>query len=102
MAQLPILLKLSFLVIDKQNQTIKGHFVGKHRRCQATADVFFFFFFAKIVLKESAKQFLIKITINKEEERKKEKKTDERKNVQTTSTPTYCKRNWPLPYYYPY
>ena len=36
----------------------------------------------------------------KEGERK-EKKIDELKNVQTIPTCTYCKRNRPLPYYYP-
>ena len=33
--------------------------------------------------------------------RKKREKTDERKNVKTTPTRTYCKCNRPLPYYYP-
>ena len=31
--------------------------------------------------------------------RKKREVIDERKNVQTTPTRTYCKRNRPLPYY---
>ena len=31
--------------------------------------------------------------------RKKREMIDERKNVQTTPTHTYCKRSWPLPYY---
>ena len=33
--------------------------------------------------------------------RKKGEKIDELKNVQTTPIRTYCKRNRPLPYYYP-
>ena len=33
--------------------------------------------------------------------RKRRKRIDERKNVQTTPTRTYCKRNRPLPYYHP-
>ena len=33
--------------------------------------------------------------------RKKRQKIDERKNVQTTPTHTLCKRNTPLPYFYP-
>ena len=33
--------------------------------------------------------------------RKKGEKKDELKNDQTTPTRTYCKRNRPLPYYYP-
>ena len=33
--------------------------------------------------------------------RKREKKIEERKNVQTTPTRTYCKRSKPLPYSYP-
>ena len=33
--------------------------------------------------------------------RKKREVTDERKNVQTTPTRTYCKYNRPLPYYNP-
>ena len=33
--------------------------------------------------------------------RKKREVIDERKNVQTTPTRTYLKRNRPLPYYYP-
>ena len=33
--------------------------------------------------------------------RKKRKLIDERKNIQTTPTRTYCKRNRPLPYYHP-
>ena len=33
--------------------------------------------------------------------RKRKERTDERKNVQTTPTRTYCKRSRPLPYCYP-
>ena len=33
--------------------------------------------------------------------RKRREKTEESKNVQTTPTRTYCKRNRPLPYYLP-
>ena len=33
--------------------------------------------------------------------RKKKEMIDERKNVQTTPTHTYCKRSRPLPYYNP-
>ena len=33
--------------------------------------------------------------------RKKRERIEEYKNVQTTPTRTYCKRNGPLPYYHP-
>ena len=36
-----------------------------------------------------------------ERERKRREKTEESKNVQTTPSRTYCKRNRPLPYYHP-
>ena len=34
-------------------------------------------------------------------EGEREERIEERKNVQTTPTRTYCKRNGPLPYYHP-
>ena len=37
----------------------------------------------------------------KERGRKRREKIEECKNVQTTSSRSYCKRNRPLPYYHP-